>query len=162
MRPISPELLTAYHEAGHALASQLYGQVLTRVEILGDTDHSGTTETLRFPVDPDEGGTSRASIEATENQLRCVLAGTVAEMMVSEREGWDERSEDLDVAVRLAMKLVDDCEDVLPLLEDIRADLETVLRESWGAIESLAGELVERKSLSGAEVRQILESHVTR
>lgn len=162
MRPISPELLTAYHEAGHALASQLYGQVLTRVEILGDTEHSGTTETLRFPVDPDEGGTSRASIEATENQLRCVLAGTVAEMMVSEREGWDERSEDLDVAVRLAMKLVDDCEDVLPLLEDIRADLETVLRESWGAIESLAGELVERKSLSGAEVRQILESHVTR
>ncbi len=157
---ISPELLTAYHEAGHALASELYGQVLTRVEILGDSEHSGTTEALRFLVDPDEGGTSQASAEAIENQLRCVLAGTVAEMMVSEREDWSESSEDLDVAVRLAMKLVDDCEDVLPLLEDVRADLERVLRERWTAVEKLAGELVRRKSLSGAEVRQILESTI--
>ncbi len=158
---INPERLTAYHEAGHALASELYGQVLTRVEILGDTEHSGTTETLRFPVDPDEGGSSRASVEAIENRLRCVLAGTVAEMMVSEREGWNESSEDLELAVRLAMKLVDDCEDVLPLLEDLRADLENVLREHWAAVESLADELVRRKSLSGAEVRQILESKIT-
>jgi hypothetical protein len=90
-----------------------------------------------------------------------VLAGTVAEMMVSEREGWNESSEDLELAVRLAMKLVDDCEDVLPLLEDLRADLENVLREHWTAVESLADELVRRKSLSGAEVRQILESKIT-
>ena len=82
-------------------------------------------------------------------------------MMVSEREGWDESSEELEVAVRLAMKLVDDCEDVLPLLEDLRADLEKVLREHWKAVESLAEELVRRKSLSGAEVRQILESNIT-
>ena len=155
---INPERLTAYHEAGHALASELYGQVLTRVEILGDTEHSGTTETLRFLVDPDEGGSSRASIEAIENRLRCVLAGMVAETMVSEREGWNESSEELELAVRLAMKLVDDCEDVLPLLEDLRADLENVLREHWTAVERLADELVRRKSLSGAEVRQILES----
>ncbi len=161
MKPISAELLTAYHEAGHALASELYGQVLTRVEILGDTEHSGTTEARRFPVDPDEDGSSRAGIEAVENRLRCVLAGTVAEMMVSEREGWDESSEDLELAVRLAMKLVDDCEDVLPLLEDVRADLERTLRENWTAVESLAAELVRRKSLSGAEVRQILESRIT-
>ena len=158
---ITAERLTAYHEAGHALASELYGQVLTRVEILGDCEHSGTTEARRFPVDPDEGGTSRAGVEAIENRLRCVLAGTVAEMMVSKREGWDESSEELEVAVRLAMKLVDDCEDVLPLLEDLRADLEKVLREHWKAVESLAEELVRRKSLSGAEVRQILESNIT-
>ena len=157
---ISPERLTAYHEAGHALASELYGQVLTRVEILGDSEHSGTTEALRFLFDPDEGGAAQASAEAIENRLRCVLAGTVAEMMVSEREDWSESSEDLDVAVRLAMKLVDDCEDVLPLLEDVRADLEKVLRERWAAVERLADELVRRKSLSGAEVRQILESTI--
>jgi hypothetical protein len=92
-----------------------------------------------------------------ENQLRCVLAGTVAEAMVSGREGWDETSEDLDAAVRLAMKLVDDCEDVLPLLEDVREDLERVLREHWTAVESLADELVQHKTLSGAEVRRILD-----
>ena len=161
MKFVSAELLTAYHEAGHALASELYGQVLTRVEIVGDAEHSGTTESLRFPVDPDEGGTSSASVEAIENRLRCVLAGTVAEMMVSEREGWAESSEDLEAAVRLAMKLVDDCEDVLPLLEDVRADLEQLLRERWSAVDALADELVKRKSLSGAEVRQILETNIT-
>lgn len=155
---ISPEKLTAYHEAGHALASELYGQVLTRVEIVGDTEHSGSTETLRFPTDPDEGGLSRAEVEAIENQLRCVLAGTVAEAMVSGRDDWDETSGDLDEAVRLAMKLVDDCEDVLPLFEDLREDLEKVLRENWRAIEALADELMDRKSLSGAEVRRILDS----
>jgi len=158
---ISPESLTAYHEAGHALASELYGQVLTRVEIVGDSEHSGTTLALRFPSDPDEGQTSKATLEAVENQLRCVLAGTVAEAMISGREGWDETSEDLEVAVRLAMKLVDDCEDVLPLLEDVRADLEEVLRKHWASVKSLADELVRRKSLSGAEVRQILESTLT-
>jgi hypothetical protein len=36
-----------------------------------------------------------------------------------------------------------------------------VLREHWTAVESLADELIERKSLSGAEVRQILESAVS-
>jgi ATP-dependent Zn protease len=154
---ISPERLTAYHEAGHALASELYGQVLTRVEIIGDSEHSGSTESLRFATDPDEGVGERASLEAIENRLRCVLAGTVAEAMVSKRESWDETSEDLEAAVRLAMKLVDDCEDVLPLLEDVRADLEKILREHWTAVERLAEELVKRKSLSGAEVRQILD-----
>ncbi len=154
---INPERLTAYHEAGHALASELYGQVLTRVEILGDTEHSGTTETLRFSSDPDEGMGTRASLESIENQLRCVLAGTVAEAMISGRAGWNESSEDLDAAVRLAMKLVNDCEDVLPLLEDVREDLERVLREHWTAVESLADELVHHKTLSGAEVRRILD-----
>lgn len=156
MKPISPELLTAYHEAGHALASELYGQVLTRVEIVGDTERSGSTETLRFPTDPDEDGRRRAEIEAVENQLRCVLAGTVAEAMVTGRDRWDESCGDLDEAVRLAMKLVDDCEDVLPLLEDLRDDLETVLRANWDSIESLAEELMVHKSLSGAEVRRLL------
>jgi ATP-dependent Zn protease len=153
----SPERLTAYHEAGHALASELYGEVLTRVEIVGDSEHTGTTETLRFATDLDEGRGTRASLEVIENQLRCVLAGTVAEAMVSGREGWDETSEDLNEAVRLAMKLVDDCEDVLPLLEDVREDLERVLREHWTAVESLADELMHRKTLSGAEVRRILD-----
>jgi hypothetical protein len=77
--------------------------------------------------------------------------------MVSEREEWDETSADLDEAVRLAMKLVDDCEDVLPLLEDVRADLERVLREHWATVELVADALVQRKSLSGAEVRRLLD-----
>jgi hypothetical protein len=76
--------------------------------------------------------------------------------MVSGRQGWDETSEDLDAAVRLGMRLVDDCEDVLPLLSDIGADVERDLRRQWPAVEMLAIELLRRKTLTGSEVRKLL------
>lgn len=150
------ERLTAYHEAGHALMAELCGQQITHVEIVGDSEHAGTTEALRLLSDPDEGADLRASREAVECRLKCVLAGIVAESMVSGRPRSDDTSGDLDLAVRLAMKLVDDCEDVLPLLEDVGAELEAELGRRWSAVELLAGELLERKRLSGSEVRQLL------
>lgn len=145
--------LTAFHEAGHAVMAELCGQHLTRVEIEGDSEHAGSVESLRFPPDPSENASPAASIEA---RLKCVLAGTVAEGRVSGRDGWDESSEDVELAVRLAMQLVDDCEDVLPLLEDVREVVEDVLDRNWRAVEALAAELLGRRSLSGAEVRKLL------
>jgi hypothetical protein len=159
VRELSPELLTAYHEAGHAVVAELHGEHISRVEIVGDEERSGSTETLRFPADPAEGVAEQTTLAEVENRLRSVLSGTVAEAMISGREDWDEGSEDLDEAVRLAMKLVDDCEDVLPLLADIRIDLEAVLAERWYLVERLAEELMRRKTLSGAEVRRIINDH---
>ena len=98
----------------------------------------------------------QAETEDVELQLKIILAGTVAEAMVSGRQGWDETSGDLDAAVRLGMRLVDDCEDVLPLLEDIGADVERDLRRHWQAVEILARELLDRKTLTGSEVRKLL------
>ncbi|HSO24478.1 MAG TPA: hypothetical protein VLT81_16365, partial [Chondromyces sp.] len=141
----------------HALIAELCGQQITGVEIVGDAEHAGSTEALRFHADPDEGADPRASSEDIECRLRCVLAGVVAESMVSGRPRWDDTSGDLDVAVRLAMKLVDDCEDVLPLLEEVGADLGAELERRWAAVELLAAELLEHKRLSGPEVRRILD-----
>ena len=152
-----PERLTAYHEAGHAVMAQLCGQQITRVEIVGDADHTGSVDSLRFPADSATDG----GAQATENRLRCILAGMVAEAMVSGREDWDEKSEDLDLAVRLAMQLVDDCEAVLPFLEEIRRDIEGELRHRWVAVELLAIELLHRKALTGAEIRKLLAALLT-
>ncbi len=146
------ERLTAYHEAGHAVMAQLCGQQITRVEIVGDADHTGSVDSLRFPANP---GT-RDGAEAIEDRLRCTLAGVVAETIVSGREDWDEKSEDLDIAVRLAMQLVDDCEAVLPFLEELRRDIEEELRNRWVAVELLAVELLHHKSLTGSEVRKLM------
>ena len=142
--------LTAFHEAGHAVMAQISGRLLTEVEIVGDGEHAGSVQSRAFPSNPE------AEAEDVERHLKIILAGTVAEAMVSGRQGWDETSGDLDAAVRLGMRLVDDCEDVLPLLEGIGADVEQDLRRHWPAVEMLARELLDRKTLTGSEVRKLL------
>jgi ATP-dependent Zn protease len=149
------ERLTAFHEAGHAVMAELCGRQVTEVEIVGDREHAGMVHSLAFPPNPE------AAAEDVERHLKIILAGTVAEAMVSGRRGWDETSEDLDTAVRLAMRLVDDCEDVLPLLSDIGADVERDLQSHWSAVEMLAAELLDRKTLTGSEVRNLLKPHLT-
>jgi hypothetical protein len=146
----SADCLTAVHEAGHAVMAELCGRLLTEVEIVGDREHAGSVQSRAFNPSPD------AETEDIERQLKIILAGTVAEAMVSGRKGWDETSEDLDAAVRLGMQLVDDCEDVLPLLEDIGTDVERDLRRHWPAVEMLVVELLDRKALTGSEVRKLL------
>ena len=152
------ERLTAYHEAGHALMAHLCGQQITEVEIVGDADHTGSVHSLSFPPDSSSGDGPDAERDAIEQRLKCVLAGTVAEAMTSGRMHWDDTSEDLDLAVRLAMPLVEDCEMVLPFLNEIRSRIESDLRDHWGVVEAIASELLEQKSLPGAEVRRIIEN----
>jgi ATP-dependent Zn protease len=148
--------LTAFHEAGHAVMAELCGQHITKVEIEGDSEHSGSVRSLRFEPDPSELLSAEEEAASIEARLKCVLGGTVAENMVSGVDRWDEGSEDLDMAVRLAMRLVDDCEDVLPLLEDVRDELRRELEDNWAAVEALAAKLLVRTSLDGAEVRRLL------
>ena len=150
------ERLTAFHEAGHAVMAELCGRQVTEVEIVGDHGHAGMMHSFAFPPDSEDGATSEAENDDVERQLKIILAGTVAEAMVSGRQGWGETSEDVDAAVRLGMRLVDDCEDVLPLLSDIGADVEQDLRRHWSAVELLANELIVRKTLTGSEVRRLL------
>ena len=148
--PTEAERLTAFHEAGHAVMAELCGRLLTEVEIVGDREHTGSVQSLSFTPDPE------AEAEDIERHLKIILAGTVAEAMVSGRQGWDETSEDLDAAVRLGMRLVDDCEDVLPLLAGTGADVERDLRRNWSAVEMLVAELLDRKAMTGSEVRKLL------
>ena len=154
--PMEAERLTAFHEAGHAVMAQLCGRQVTEVEIIGDREHTGSVQSLAFPPDPADGPAPEAETEELERQVKCILAGVVAEKMVSGRKGWDETSEDVDAAVRLGMRLVDDCEDVLPLLEAIGTDVERDLHAHWAAVEMLAAELLDRKALTGSEVRRLL------
>jgi hypothetical protein len=137
--------------------AEFCGRQVTEVEIVGDRDHTGMVRSLAFPPDPAGDVSPRAEADEIERQLKIILAGTVAERMLSGHHGWDETSGDLDAAVRLAMQLVDDCEDVLPLLEDIGGEVERDLRRHWSAVETLARELLDRKALSGSEVRRLLK-----
>ncbi len=154
--PDFAERLSAYHEAGHAVMAQLCGRQVTEAEIIGDREHTGSVQSLAFLPDPAEFDRPEDEAEEVVRRLKVILAGTVVEAMVAGREHWDESNQDLDTAVRLAMRLVDDCEDVMPLLEETRIEMIREFRRHWSAVEMLAGELLVHKVLTGSEVRRLV------
>ncbi len=155
-RSTERERLTAYHEAGHALMAHLCGQHVTRVEIEGDDEHAGTCSALRFPPEIDEPGATGTPTAALEARLLCLLAGMAAEAAAGGRQEWDERSAELDRAVRLAIQVVGDCERVIPYLHEAREHATELLRSRWPAVEALAAELLGRRAMAGDEVRAVL------
>ena len=150
--------LTAIHEAGHAVMAHLCGQQITEVEIEGDDEHTGSVRSLRFVEERPDEIDPNLPTAPLERRLLCTVAGMVAEAMASGRGGWDEGSEDLDAAVRLAIRVVGDCERVVPFLETARAHAEDLLRSRWPEVERLACELVKNRRLSGEDVRRLLDS----
>lgn len=151
-----PLRLTAFHEAGHAVMAQLCGQQITEVEIIGDDDHAGSVQSLRFVEEHPSEHDPAIPTAPIERRLLCIAAGMVAEAMVSGNPMWDESSKELDGAVRLAMQVVGDCERVLPFLEIVRDHTEDLLRVNWPAVELLANALLEERRMSGEEVRRLL------
>lgn len=149
-------VLTAYHEAGHAVMAHLCGQQITEVEIVGDDDLTGSVQSLRFTDERASEHDPALPTAPLERRLLCTVAGMVAESMISGRRSWDESCEDLDAAVRLAMQVVGDCERVIPFLEIVREHAEDLLRCNWAAVELLANTLTEHPRMSGEEVRRLL------
>ena len=150
--------LTAHHEAGHAVMAELCGQHVTAVEIVGDADHVGSVRSLRFRPDPLEVVDPSLPTAHLERRLLCLLAGPVAEAMAGGRDDWAERGGDeLDEAVRLALKVVRDCNRVLPYLEEARSHVKTLLEQHWDAVARVAEGLMDCGSLGGDEVRRVLE-----
>jgi hypothetical protein len=78
------------------------------------------------------------------------------EGMVTGQIAWDEASEEVDVAVRLAVRVLGDCERVMSYLEEAREHAEDLLSRHWHAVDHLAQQLMAERSLSGREVRRLL------
>jgi len=154
--------LTAHHEAGHAVMAELCGQHVTAVEIVGDDDRTGSVRSLRFRPDPLEVVDPSLPTAHLERRLLCLLAGPVAEEMAGGRHDWADRGgPELDEAVRMAMKIVRDCQRVLPYLEEARSHVETVLEQHWEIVERVAAELMVRGRIGGDEVRRALEARLS-
>lgn len=136
--------------------AELCGQHVTEVEIVGDEEHSGSVQSLRFSEEHPSEHDPGIPTAPIERRLLCTAAGMVAEDLVSGRRSWDEGCEDLDAVVRLAMQVVGDCERVIPYLEIVREHTENLLRTNWSAVEALAGALMDRKRMTGEEVRRLL------
>jgi ATP-dependent Zn protease len=153
-------LLTAFHEAGHAVMAQLCGHQITRVEIEGDAERTGSTSSLRYRPDPLEVVDPAMPTAHLERRLLCILAGSTAEAMVGGSPAWDESAPEIGEAVRLALRVVGDCAEVLPYLERARDLVDELLRRHWDAVEIVGQALVDRGELTGSEVRRLVAPYL--
>ena len=150
------EILTAYHEAGHAVMAELCGQIVTEVEIIGDEEYSGSVSSLRFR------GENRWSSETSfhspdiEARILVLLAGVAAESLVTGLEVWEGHDDDLDEAVRLALKMLGACELVENFLRETRNRAADILRRHWEAVEVLAGMLLIHRRIDRERIRHVV------
>ncbi len=136
--------------------AHLCGQIVTCVEVYGDAEHSGSVSCLRFREQPRWAHDSSLPSAFYEARILCLVAGLAAETILDGSTRWLESDDDLNEAVRLALRIVGSCERVVPLLEQARDHAIELLQRHWPAVELLAGTLLRQGSLSGEELRRLL------
>ncbi|MCA9010229.1 MAG: hypothetical protein KDB01_10810 [Planctomycetaceae bacterium] len=146
----SVEFSTAYHEAGHAVIAILFERPVHKVSILPDQRRLGHCELRK--------GVSRASQDRLEADMLILLAGVVAEAIYSGSYNWQGAAQDLQSVRRLAV-MRSGAVQADKLTRRMLAKTEHLLlqKRHWTAVEQIAAELVEKKSISGRAVRHFFE-----
>lgn len=129
--------------------AHLCGRRVESIEILGDEELSGSVSTLSLNTD------SSSSLEM-ELQILCLLAGQAAESIGFPGVVLFRENEDLDAAIRIALKLVSNPEKVMPFLEHAEAGVVSFLKREWDSVEALVEKLLRNPVLEGEELRTIL------
>ena len=155
--PLPSDILTAYHEAGHAVMAELCGQIVTEIEIVGDEEHCGSVSCLRFFEEPRWARDRRVPSADIEGRILVLVAGLAAESVVTDREVWEGHDDDLDEAVRLALKIVGACDRVEGFLREAKDHAADILRRHWDAVETLAGMLLIHRRIERDRIRRVVE-----
>jgi ATP-dependent Zn protease len=141
---------TAYHEAGHAVASLALGRPVHRVSVLPDCQFLGRCEFGKAAFRPSEDWLEREALIA--------LGGLAAEALHTDNYAWDESARDLryvrDLAVQRAGQRQAD-----RLVRRLLAKAEHLLArdDHWRAVELIAAELIRRGTVSGRAARHLFD-----
>jgi ATP-dependent Zn protease len=153
---------TAYHEAGHAVVTLALGLSIDSVSIIAAEDFNGV---CRKPNVIHYGAvTKRVQKAIARAMIVALYAGMPAQRLVdpdapafhgeSEDEEAFEVSRQWQVYPRRVRFIGD--ESHLAHLESLRQEARRLVLRNRAAVEVLAGELLQRKEMSGAEVQQLL------
>jgi hypothetical protein len=138
------ETTRAHHEAGHAVASVLRGVPLRNVTLEGGTDRLGAST----PVD-------MRTVDLCD-RLVLTLAGGLAESRYTGRPPVLDVADREEAEIIAAVLAERGGHAPAAVLNAYQALASALVSESWSWIERVAGRLVQRKTLSGAHVAELM------
>lgn len=138
-----PRLLTAYHEAGHAVIAMAVGRPLHKVTIAANRNRLGLCHVQK--------GRARASKDWLEDEILILLAGMAAESQLSGAYNLGGAQQDLKMARRLAIMRAGNEQQAERLERRLLTKTEHLLTDEghWNAVQDIAKDLLERETISG-------------
>lgn len=154
--PVSLRLAAAYHEAGHAVMALSLGRLIQKVTILPGKSPFGE---VRLGVCEIRKGRSKASKDALEDEALILLAGMVAEARFTGQYCRHGAAQDLGNLRRLLHNRASSENQLDRLQRRLLDKTEHLLRDERHAkaIELIAGELIQKTTISGRAVRHFFE-----
>lgn len=153
----------AYHEAGHAVASIALGREMELLSLGAESTSGGVSGgrcVTKELEPPDDDLDSEEVTRRRFDSITIKVAGPLAQVLAC-GGGLDRlgASSDLEAARELTYSLVgEDLDKGLAVLDLAIPRAHRILKEHPAALRVLAQTLLERKELSGDEVREIMAS----
>jgi hypothetical protein len=172
-----PTRSTAFHEAGHAVTAAVLGLETEKVSIepsaddagchkLADAEYERVSSAERVFAQLEMPGFDGCRFEAKEEadqllrrHMMVVQAGEEAQRRAvpASFRHHHVRAGDHGRIIDLALRLTGGNSDAVEALDqDIRSETKRLLDEHWRAVEAVAEALLERRTLSGAEVQRLV------
>jgi len=149
-------MITAYHEAGHAVACCVFKHAFKEVSIIPEEGFQGRVRNGGLPEDLVDQILGKENLSLEEEKLVretiiISLAGTASECRFTGEDNWVGSMSDRRKAWALAPIL--DCR-----IEDFYEPARQFISSNWKKVEAVAQALLERHTLSAQQVQEICEN----
>ena len=152
---------TAYHEAGHAVASHLckYAPNIRKVTIVPTEEaHGHVSPYAESSFQPEFNTDLRRIVD----RVTVLLAGNEAVKKLTGRYDNRGASEDRSEAVNLALYETGSSEETAALINWVQVRTKNLVDFHWDYIRAVATELLQRKTLSGRATSKVIYDEMTR
>lgn len=144
------KILTAYHEAGHAVMALLMGRAVQKVSITPSQNRLGACTLQK--------GRSKQVQDKLEAEMMIFLAGMASEGRKSGHYNLAGASQDLRSVEKLAMARSGNAKQAQKLIHRMLDKTQHLLSDkaTWRAVKAIAAELQEHESISGRAAKHHL------
>lgn len=143
-------LLTAYHEAGHAVMALLMGRSIQKVSIIPSQNRLGSCSIQK--------GRAKQVQDKLEAEILILLAGMAAEGRKSGRYNVQGAGQDLQMVEKLAMARSGNTRQATKMVHKMLDKTQHLLanKATWSAVKVIAEELLEHETISGRAAKHHL------